>query len=90
MRQRPQRSAWASGATLAPGAEDDLGAQHYAVGYAYYLAKTTQVFAFFTQIMNDDRARYTFGVSGAANVVGANTPAGSDPLAGGLGIRYAF
>lgn len=80
----------ASGTTLAAGAEDDLAAQQYALGYAYHLAKSTQLFAFFTQIMNDDRARYTFGVSGAANVVGANTPAGSDPMAVGLGIRYAF
>lgn len=78
----------ATGTPLAANAEDDLGAQHYSVGYAYHLAKSTQIYAFFTQIMNDDRARYVFGVSGSAVVVAA--PAGADPLAGGLGIRYAF
>jgi predicted porin len=82
--------------TLADGSDcpdaltDDTGASSYAIGYSYHLAKSTQVYAFFTQIMNDDAARYTFGVSGAARVVGANTPVGSDPLAGGVGIRFAF
>lgn len=78
------------GGTLAANAEDQLGAQSYAVGYAYYLAKSTQLFLYYTQIMNEDRARYTFGVSGAAAVVGANTPAGSSPSAVGLGTRIAF
>lgn len=86
---RPDITA-ANGTTLSATAEDDLGAQHYALGYAYYLAKSTQLYAFFTQILNEDRARYTFGISGAANVVAANTPAGSDPLAAGVGLRYAF
>jgi predicted porin len=76
---------------------DELGAQNYAVGYAYHLAKTTQVYAYFTQIMNDDFAQYTFTVGGspavtsaggAANPPGAPLP-GQDPLAGGVGIRYA-
>ncbi len=80
----------ADGTTLAGNAEDDLGAQQIAVGYAYHLAKSTQLYAFFTQIMNEDRARYTFGVAGAAAVVGANTPVGSEPLAVGLGMRHAF
>ncbi len=78
----------ASGTTLAANAEDDLAAQQVALGYAYILAPSTQVYAFFTQIMNEDRARYPFGVSGSSTVAG--TPAGSDPVAGGVGIRYAF
>lgn len=78
------------GGTLAAGAEDDLGAKSFAVGYAYHLAKSTQVFLYYTQIMNDDRARYTFGVGGAGAVVAANTPAGSSPSALGLGTRVAF
>jgi predicted porin len=80
----------ATGTVLAANAEDDLGAQNIAVGYAYNLAKTTQVYLFYTQVMNEDRARYTFGVSGAAAVVGAATPIGSDPSALGLGIRQSF
>jgi predicted porin len=80
----------ASGTTLPAGAEDNLGATSYAVGYAYYLAKSTHVYASATEIMNDSRARYTFPVSGAANVVAGNTPAGGDLLAIGLGIRVAF
>jgi predicted porin len=81
--------------TVADGtdcADDDtkeLGAMQYAVGYAYHLAKTTQLFAFFTQIMNEDDASYTF-TTGGSPAVSPSTPAGADPLAGGVGIRYAF
>jgi predicted porin len=80
----------ADGTTLAAGAKDGLGAKSYAVGYGYYLAKSAQVYAFYTEILNDDRARYTFGVSGPAAIVGANTAAGTTLRAGGLGIRLAF
>jgi predicted porin len=80
----------ATGTTLAAGAKDQLGATQIALGYACFLAKNTQTFLFWTQIANQDRARYTFGVSGAAAVVAANTPAGSSPSALGLGIRHAF
>ena len=79
-----------AGQQLAADAKDGLGAKSFAVGYAYYLAKSTQVYVFFTEILNDSRARYTFPVSGAAAVVGANTAAGSTLLAGGLGMRLAF
>ncbi len=89
MAMKPSITA-ASGSTLPATAEDKLGATSYAVGYAYQFAKSTQVYAYFTQIMNEDRARYSFGVAGAANVTGANTPAGSNPTAAGLGIRLAF
>lgn len=80
----------ASGTTLAAGTEDGLGAQHYALGYAYHVATNTQLYAFATQILNEAKARYTFGIGGAANVVGSSTPAGSDPVAAGLGIRFSF
>jgi len=86
----------ANGTALAAGAEDKLGAKSFAVGYAYHMAKSVQVFAYYTQIMNDDRARYTFGVSGAGNVAGTATPAGSSApagsnvSAGGIGTRMAF
>lgn len=79
----------ATGTTLAANAEDELGAQQFAVGYAYHLAKSTQLFAFYTQILNDDRAQYTFSVGGAPGM-GGGTPAGADPMAVGLGIRLAF
>jgi predicted porin len=69
--------------------EDDLAAQHYALGYAYHIAKSTQLFAFFTQILNEDRAQYTFSVGGAPGM-GAGTPAGADPMAVGVGMRLAF
>ncbi len=70
--------------------EKDLGATSWAVGYAYHLAKSTQVYAYYTEIDNASRAKYTFPVSGAATLVGANTPVGSKLSAGGLGIRLAF
>jgi predicted porin len=88
--------------TLADGSDcpdavtDERGAQQYALGYAYHLAKSTQIYAFYTQIMNDDAAQYTFSVggpqtgSGSTDYLFAATPAGADPLAVGVGMRYAF
>lgn len=79
----------ATGTTLPAGAEDNLGAMNYSLGYAYHFGKTTQLFLFYTQIKNEDAARYAFGLGGAAAVAG-NIPAGSDPTAAGGGIRLAF
>jgi predicted porin len=70
-----------------------LDAHEVTLGYAYYLASSTQVFAFWTKIVNGANAAYTPGaggsVSGAPAVVGG-TPAGADPEAFGVGMRYAF
>lgn len=80
--------------TLADGTDcpdtetQDLGAQQLAVGYAYHLAKSTQVYAFYTTIMNDDAATYSFSIGGSGAVNGA--PIGADPSAFGVGIRHAF
>jgi predicted porin len=84
------------GGTDCGDATSELGAQQYALGYAFHLAKSTQVYAFFTQIMNDDDAQYTFTVGGpqtgggATDYLFAATPAGADPMAAGVGMRYAF
>jgi len=81
----------ATGTTLSPTAEDNLAAQSFALGYANHIAKSTQLYVFFTQIMNDDAARYTFPVSGNAAVVAmAAAQAGADPMAAGIGVRHAF
>jgi len=78
----------ADGVTPTGTEEDKLGAQNLVVGYAFSLAKSTQLYAYYSLIKNEDNARYAFGVSGNAAV---NTvPAGSDPSAIGLGIRHAF
>jgi len=70
------------------------GAQNVALGYAYHLAKSTQVYAFYSKIENESRAEYTFSVAGASQVVGtgayAATVEGADPWAAGVGMRYAF
>jgi predicted porin len=79
--------------TNAAGADvpgDELGATDLAVGYAYHLSKAVQVYAYYTTIMNDDLARYTFATAGPATLVGANTAAGTTLSAGGLGMRAAF
>jgi predicted porin len=76
---------------------DDTGATQYALGYAYNMSKAAQVYLFWTQIMNDDAAEYTFGTAGIAQV-SPGTPAanptapgvGADPWAAGLGLRYAI
>jgi len=79
--------------TLADGTDcgdvTDFGAQQFAVGYAYHLAKSAQVFAFYTQIMNEDFAQYTLSIGGSPGAA-SGTPAGADPMAAGLGMRYAF
>jgi predicted porin len=79
----------ATGTALPAGAEDELGAQQFAIGYANHVAKSTQLFVFYTQILNDDAAQYTFSIGGAPGM-GGGTPAGADPSALGVGIRYAF
>ncbi len=79
-------------ASLAGGAAADTsgyGAWDLAVGYAYWVAKTGQVYLNYTIIQNQRRAQYTFGTAGSPAVAGA-TPAGADPMALGLGIRYGF
>jgi hypothetical protein len=65
------------------------GATGYAVGYAYHLSKAAQVYVHHTRIQNGRNAQYTFGTAGAPDVAG-KTPAGADPEATGLGLRYAF
>jgi len=67
----------------------DHGATNLAIGYAYYLAKTAQVYLHFAMMQNEKAAQYTFPIGGSPAVAGA-TPAGADPLAVGLGIRYGF
>jgi predicted porin len=72
---------------------DGTSARQIAVGYAYYLAASTQVYAFWDKITNSSAATYTLGaggaVSGAPAVVGG-TPYGADPQAVGVGMKYAF
>jgi predicted porin len=68
---------------------NDFGAQNITLGYTHYLSNAAQVYAFWTQIMNDMNASYTFGVAGAAAVVD-NVGAGADPWSAGVGMRYAF
>jgi hypothetical protein len=65
------------------------GATDLAVGYAYYVAKTAQVYLSYAMIQNSRNAQYTFSIGGSPAVAGS-TPAGADPTAVGLGVRYAF
>ena len=65
-----------------------MGAQNYALGYAYYLSKAAQVYAYWTKIENERGASYTFTSGGPAAL--ANAGVGADPMGLGLGLRYAF
>ncbi len=67
----------------------DYGASMLAVGVAYYFTPAFQGYVHFAQITNDDQAQYTFTIGGSPAVAGA-TPRGADPIAVGLGLRYAF
>jgi predicted porin len=68
---------------------DNYGANMLALGYAYYLAKSTQIYVHWAQITNKARAQYTLTIGGSPTVAGATT-AGGDPRALGLGVRMAF
>jgi hypothetical protein len=72
---------------------DGLSSREATVGYAYYLAASTQVYGFYTKITNNVAAQYSpiagGSVSGAPAVV-TNVPAGADPEAFGAGIKYTF
>jgi predicted porin len=65
------------------------GAQNYTVGYAFYLSKAAQAYAYWTLINNERTATYTFATAGA-NSVTNGFGGGGDPMAAGLGLRYAF
>jgi predicted porin len=68
---------------------DGYGARQMAFGYAYHLAPSTQAYASYTRIINDDAASYTLTIGGAPAVAGATAP-GADPQAIGVGVRFAF
>ena len=70
-------------------AATDYGASMIAVGYAYYIAPSLNVYLHYAQITNKDNAQYTLTIGGSPAVAGA-TPRGADPMAVGLGVRYTF
>lgn len=76
-------------ANSAAGTTAGYGASMYALGYGYFFTSTLQAYLSYAQIMNDTNARYTLTIGGAPAVAGA-TPAGGDPMALGLGLRWAF
>jgi predicted porin len=67
-------------------------AKQYTLGYAYYLAASTQVYLFWNRIANDQGATYVPGAGGSFSGPPAiyNLVAGADPESFGLGMRYAF
>lgn len=65
-----------------------LGAKQISFGYAYTLSKRTDLYAFYTKIINDSAASYFLGVAGAAATLPGGP--GSDPRAFALGIRHVF
>ena len=67
----------------------DFGASMLALGYAYWIAPSLNVYLHYAQITNKPNAQYTFTIGGSPAVAGG-TPAGADPMAIGLGTRYTF
>ena len=65
-----------------------LGATQTILGYAHSLSKSTQLYAHYTEIDNDDKASYFFGVAGAAS--GLPGAVGADPKGLALGMRHKF
>ena len=72
-------------ATGAACSTSGLGAEQWAVGYVFDMDAMTSLYAFWTQIRNDEAAAYNFGVSGAPAA-----GVGADPQGVALGIRYRF
>jgi predicted porin len=78
----------AGSCSLAAGAScstTGLGAEQWAAGYVFDLDANTWLYAFWSQIRNDEAAAYNFGVSGAPAA-----GVGADPKGIALGIRYRF
>jgi len=76
------------GCTLVGGgacSASGLGAQQYTLGYSYQLSTRTDLYGFYTRIINDEHATYQF-----ANAAGIGATAGADNLGFGLGIRHTF
>lgn len=73
---------------------DGTGAQQYTLGYHYSLSARTTTYLYGTWIRNDRLASYTWGVAPALGGSGSGTAliqgVGADPMAVGLGTRYAF
>ena len=64
---------------------NELGAQHFALGYDYTLDANTVLYVFGSKIVNEAAAAYNFGVSGAPAA-----GVGADPTGVALGVRYRF
>jgi len=65
-----------------------LGAKQISFGYAYTLSKRTDLYAFYSKIINDSAGSYYFGVAGSAATLPGGP--GSDPRGFALGIRHVF
>ena len=62
-----------------------LGARQYTLGYSYKLSTRTDLYGFYTRVINDANATYQF-----ANAAGIGAAAGADNVGSGLGIRHTF
>ncbi|MGB8932592.1 MAG: porin [Anaeromyxobacteraceae bacterium] len=91
LRARYDSAGEADGELQGGGSGDapDTGATQITVGYAYHLAKAAHAYVSYTRIFNERNAQYTLPIGGSPAVAG-KTPAGAEPQALGLGIRYSF
>jgi predicted porin len=75
------------------GANLDMKAKHFEVGYEYSLSKRTIVKALYSQITNNRDARYDFLYGASApntTGVGSGVAAGADPKGFSVGLRHSF
>jgi len=64
---------------------DGLGVRQITLGYSYKLSEQTDLYGFYTRIVNEAHATYQF-----ANAAGIGATAGADNIGAGLGVRYTF
>jgi len=81
-RARDGRCALAGGGACSA---DGLGVRQITLGYSYKLSEQTDLYGFYTRIVNDAHATYQF-----ANAAGIGATAGADNIGAGLGVRYTF
>src|SRR5258706_10549172 len=62
-----------------------LGVRQITLGYSYTLSGQTDLYGFYTRIVNDARATYQ-----VANAAGIGATAGADNIRAGLGVPYTF
>ncbi len=84
-------SSYGPGSTNSISGLDDQGAKQWTLRYGYNMSKRTQLYAFYSQINNDQYGVYNSNQNSTAGI-GTNATGfnGADPRAFGVGMRHSY